>query len=302
MSQIFPDSRYIARQGRGISREAAELDGAAQIARFFDTQISTQLRVEELHRERNGVAQSITEVEVQTFISSQMNLFGIRYATDAYYDRRSKEWVTVAYINRDEAWRVYLSGFRQQAEVFNQLFLAAESETNPFRKALRFISARDYVSSPDFQNANIFGQILHPARMDEEFAGVRSQIARLPQLLDSARRNAPVFIYCPNDFESMVTNAFSREFSALGFPVANARNSASAICNITITEGRQQRELGIFYHPTLRAVISSGEDVLFTITLEGERSSAVIPDVAKRRAFQSLADKIREGFSLSVVN
>jgi hypothetical protein len=135
--------------------------------------------------------------------------------------------------------------------------------------------------------------------MNEAFSGVRTDMIRLFQLSDTARRNAPVFIYCSDDFESMVTNAIADEFRKLGFPVASDRERATAICHVHITEGRQVRELGVFYHPSLRAVISSGENVLFSLSIVGEREkSAVRPDVAKRRAYQSLVDSIRENFRL----
>jgi len=296
MRLIYPDSQFIAQQGRGAVRAAAEANGAAQIALFFNSQISSHLRIAERESIRNGNTQSSTEIEAETFVSSQIHIFGIRYAQDPYYDSRYGEWVTVAYINRDEAWQVYAPRFRQQALSFSRLFTAAQTDTNPFSRTLRYTTALNYARTPDFQNADIFGQLLHPVKMNEEFASVRAQIASLPELLDTTRRNASVYIDCPGDFESLITNAFSREFSAMGFPVASSVSAAAAICKITINEGMQQRDLGIFYHPSLQAVISSNTgDVLYTFNTEGERASAVTPDVAKRRAFQSLAAKVREG-------
>jgi len=292
--QIFPDGEYIAQRGRGKTRAAAEADGAAQISLFFNTQISSQILITERSSERNGNAQSSTEFESETFVQSQMNLFGIRYAQDAYFDASQKEWVTVAYIDRSEAWQIYGQRFNQQARAFHQLFLAAENETDPFRKALRFIAAQNYARLPDFQNADVLGQLLYPSKMNEEFAFVRADMAALPQRLDNARRNATVFIDCPVDFESLISNAFLREFAALGFPAANTRASSAAVCRITVTEGMQQRELGIFYNPSLQAVVSSPSGTLFTFSAEGERASAVTPDVAKRRAYQSLAQQVEK--------
>jgi len=300
LRMLYSDSEYIAQRGRGVTRAAAETDGTAQLARFLNTQVSSQLRIAERESIQNGTVQSSTLIEQETFIKSQMNLFGVRYAQNAYFNKQQKEWITVAYIDRNEAWKVYSPRFKQQAESFTQLLSAAENETDPFRKALRFTAAQNYLRTADYQNADILGQLLHPVKMNEEFAAVRSQVSRLPGLLDNTRRNASVHIECPGDFESLVTNVFSREFAALGFPVANNRNSASAICRITIIEGMQQRDLGIFYHPSLQAVITSNSaqstETLFTFSADGERAQAVTPDVAKRRAYQSLADKVKENF------
>jgi hypothetical protein len=108
-----------------------------------------------------------------------------------------------------------------------------------------------------------------------------------------------VFIDCPGDFESLVTNAFSRALSAEGFPVAKNRNGADVVCAVTIDEGRQQRELGIFYNSSLRAVFTGASGALFTFNAAADRASAVTPDVAKRRAYTALAEKVVESFSIA---
>ena len=298
MHQHFPVSRFIAHQGRGATREDAEMDGLARIARYFSTEVYSHILVYMAEHEQDGVIELVTMTEIESYTRSQLNLFTVRFATDSFFDKRTREWFTVAYINRDEAWRVYFPNVRLKTETFNELFYVAENELNPFRQALRFITIKDFIRSPEFLNVIEFGQLLHPVRMNEAFSVVRSDMARLFQLSDTTRRNAPVYIYVPDDFESMIINAFTEEFRNLGFPVANDREQASVVCHIIVSEGRQVRELGIFYHPSLRVVISSGEDVLFTLSLEGERESAVRPDVAKRRAYQSLVDSIRDNFSL----
>jgi len=298
--QVFPDEDYIAQRGRGTTRELAEADGATAIAKFFNTQISSSLSISEQYLEQNGNVQSSVEMNSETFVQSQMNLIGIRYASDAYFNNRQKEWVTVAYINRAEAWQIYGPRFKQQAESFHRLFEAAEKENDPLKKTLRYIGAQNYARLPDFQNSDSLGQLLYPARMNTDFGPVRAEIAALTQKIDNSRRNSAVFIDCPIDFENLVSNAFSSRFTAFGFPVTHSRTDAAAVCQITVEEGFQQRELGIFYFPSLQAVITGSSGTLFSYSAEAERASAVTPDVAKRRAYQSLADQVNKTFSLEV--
>ena len=298
MRLAFPDGEFIAQQGRGATRLAAEADGTAAIARFFNSEVVSRIAILAQYWERNGDTQAITEMETEIFVQAQMQIFGVRHTPDAFFDSRHREWVTVAYINRAEAWQVYGPRFRQQAAAFAGLFEAAENESDPFRKALRHIAARNFARSPDFQSAQGMGQLLYPARMDAEFAAVRTKLAALPQRAGDAIRNAPVFLDVPVDFESRVQNAFSQRFAALGFPVTNSRNAAAAVSHVTIDEGRQERQLGIFYFPRLQAVISSPAGTLFTFSVEAGQQAAVTPDVARRRAYQALADMVLEGFSL----
>lgn len=292
--QVFPDDEYIAQRGRGATRAAAEAQAAAEIARFISSQISAGKG----YQITTSSGAETVNTQDEAYVNSQINLFGIRYADDAYYRKDLKEWRTVAWIERAEAWAVYGPQFMRQADSFTKLFDAAEQEGDSFRKYLRFTAAENFTRTDTFQNTSLFGQILDPRRMNAEFGSVRANIAAIPHRKDEAQRNASVYIDCPIDFESLISNAFTSRFSSLGFPVANSRNAASAVCSVTVDEGMQKRELGIFYFPSLQAVVTGSSGTLFTFSAKGEQASAVTPDVAKRRAYQSLADKVNTGFSL----
>jgi len=293
--QVFPDNRYIAQRGSGTSREAAELDSAVRLARFLDNEISSQTTNIEIV----GVLTYEQQLEIRNYTQSQINLYGVRFVSDSYFDRRRREWVTVAYINRNEAWQVYSPRFRQQSETFNSLFLLANRESDPFRRILRLLAVQNHITNFDFQSANAFGQLLHPARMNEEFSVVRSNMSRLPSLLEDSRRNVSIYIDIPSDFNAMITNVFSRQLQLMGFPVTNIKNNATTICRVIITEGRGQQDTFTFYNPSLRAIFSSEAGELFSFTAVGERAVAVRPEVAKERAYQSLANRVNETFSLS---
>ena len=302
---VYPDSRFIAQRGRGATREAAEVDAAAQIARFIESQIETRSGAGFSFTQQNGEEAVKSSTTEEAYVQSQIALFGIRYAQDAFYNKAEKKWETVAYIDRDEAWTVYEPRFRQQADAFHALYQAAEDESGWFRKVLRFGAAAVYARGGDFITAEAFVQILHPQKMNVSFGGIRAEIAAIPQKTDDAKRNAGVFIDCPGDFESLVTSAFSRALGAEGFPVARNRNGAEVVCAVTIDEGRQQRDVGIFYYPSLRAVFTdagvsgAAAGALFTFNAAASRASAVTPDVAKRRAYTALAEKVVETFSLA---
>jgi hypothetical protein len=296
---VYPDGAYIARIGRGQTREAAEAAGAAEIARYFSSRVSAAAGFRETAVQQNGVTVGEgLEFESSAFISSEINLFGLRYAPDAFYHNAEKQWLTVAYLDRAEAWAVYEPRFKKQADTFRSLYRAAESEGDPFKKALRWRTAARYAQSADFEAANSLGQILYPARMNAAFSAVRGEIAALPQKTAEARGNAGVYIDCPVDFESLIANALSRALAAEGFPVAKTRAGAAAVCAVTVDEGMQKRDLGIFYFPSLRAVFSGASGALFTYTASAGSVNAVSPDVAKRRAYRALEAQIQKTFTL----
>jgi hypothetical protein len=294
---VYPDSDFIAQRGRGATREAAEVAAAAEIARFFNSQISAHSGVRMSINQQNGESTESSQTFDEAFVQSQIDLFGIRYAEDAFYNKAEKQWQTVAYIDRNEAWTVYEPRFKQQADAFEALYAAAEQENGQFRKVLRFASAASYARGEAFVEAEAFGQILHPQKMNAAFGGIRAEIAAIPQKTDEAKRNANVFIGCPGDFESLVANAFLQALSKEGFPVAKNRNGADVVCSVSIDEGMQQRELGIFYNSSLQAVFTDPSGAILTFTVTADRASAVTPDVAKRRAYTALAEKVVGSFS-----
>lgn len=288
----FPDEDYMAQRGRGKTRAAAEANAATEIARFLTREINATAGYRMASSESGGVSSETVETINEAYVKTQIDLFGIRYAEGAFYDKTQREWHAAAYIEREEAWRIYEPRFRQQADAFQSLFDVAETEADAFKKALRYGAALRYAESPNFVNTNLFGQLLYPTKMNEGFARVRSEIAVIPQRIDEAKRNAQVFIDCPGDFESLVGGALARAFQAEGFPVTQSRNTAAAVCAVTIDPGEQQRALGTFYYPSLRAVVSGNSGVLWTFNAKAEKSAAVTPDVAKRRAWTALAEEV----------
>jgi hypothetical protein len=88
IAQVYPAAAYIAQRGRGQTRQAAETAAAAEIARYFTSQISANSSYRTSISEQNGVSNESAETETSAFVSSEINLFGIRYAQDAPFTTR----------------------------------------------------------------------------------------------------------------------------------------------------------------------------------------------------------------------
>lgn len=296
LTRVYPADAYIAQRGQGQTREAAEASAAAAISRYFISEVRSVTGILESERQMNGVT---TETQLATtseiLVNSQTELFALRYA-EAWFNEAGKQWETVAYIDRAEAWAIYEPRFQKQAETLRGLYQAAETESDPFKKALLWGVTDRFAQGADFHAAYSFGQILNLAKMNAVFSAARSNIASLPQKIDNARRNAGVYIDCPVDFESLIVNAFSRALISEGFPVDKVRTEAAAVCTITVDEGMQKRELGIFYYPSLQAVFTGSSGALFTYNASTGSTSAVTPDVAKRRAYTALAEQVQKSF------
>jgi hypothetical protein len=293
LRQMFPDGEYIAQRGRGKTRAAAEAAAALEIARYITSQVSGTQGYRMTSTETNGRGAEKTETVNEARVKTEIDLFGIRYADGAFYDAARREWHAAAYIEREDAWQVYKPRVQAQADSFLKLYNAAETEEDTFKKVMRYETANAYTAKDEFTNAFIFGQILSPSDMNRDYAAVRAAVSALPQKIDNAKRGATVYIDCSPDFEERITQAFAECFRAQGFAVSKTQSGAAAVCEVTVSEGEQKRELGVFYHPSLRAELRGKSGVLASFTVQGEGAQAVTPEVAKRRAYTALAESVR---------
>jgi hypothetical protein len=220
----------------------------------------------------------------------------VRYAEDPWFNAATKKWETVAYINRDEGWTVYEPQAQRVRDALLALAEAAETEAEPFVRALRYNAAQAYAGGAEFNAVRSFAQVLHPTKARAFFAPADAAIAALPEKSDTARQNAPVFIDCPLDLDGIVYTAASAAFGAEGFPVSRDRRTASSVCLILVDEGMQKLEAGTFYYPSLTGTVNGTSGALLTFTVKSPRQGAVNPELAKRRAYTALAAAFNESF------
>jgi hypothetical protein len=275
---------------------SAQNDGVAQISRWITSQIETSQSSRLSITERNGESGESRQTGEETFVSSQTNLFAVRYAPDPWYNAAEKQWETVAYIDRDEAWIIYEPQVRQRSDAFTKLYNAAETEAEPFRKFFQYQRAQAYAVQ-ELDSYFRFAEILNPQKA-RSFANVIESISAIPQRIDQSRANASIFVDCPVDYNGMTATALTQVLSGEGFPVARSQPAASAVCIASVDEGLQTLPAGTFYTPAVRiSITGTSGSPLFSCTISvQERIGAVNPDVAKNRGYTALAGVIRRSF------
>jgi hypothetical protein len=290
MNAVYPRERFIAYQGRGGSRTQAENAALGVIAGYFESEIIDIQKT--AARFVNGQEERLTEAS--TIVASQVSLLAVRYAEDAWKDPATGEYVTVAYIDRGEAWTAYRPRAENAANALLILFQKAEEEAEPFTRALRFGGAGQYAAGTEFTAARGFAQTLYPARAADLFSDADAARATLPERIAVARQNARVYPDCPLDLDGLIRNAAIAAFGTAGFPAANERRDAAVVCEIRVNEGVQERPAGTFYYPELSGVVTGRAGAVFTFTAKAETQAARDPALARRRAYTALAQALRD--------
>ena len=293
---VYPREVYITGRGSGSGRQEAEGQALAAIALHFNREVEVLRSARVVLTERDGVFTSERVIEEKTLVESSTRLVAVRYAEDPWYNPATKTWETIAYIEREEGWLAYEPTAQRQAGIFLNLVKAAEEETEPFNAVLRYGTAMAYERGAEFNTVRNFAQVLHSTRANLLFAEADLVLAGLLERQINAREKAVIFIECPVDHDRIVYQAMVTALGNAGFATESNRNTGTR-CIVRVEEGRQVHDSGIIYYPSLTATISGSNGAIMSFRVTGGRAGAINPDLAKRRAYTSLAIALEGAFS-----
>ena len=296
VQSVFPWERYITGRGDGSTRQDAEARALAEIALYFVRETTVERTQRAAWTERDGLVSAEAITEENILVESHTQLVAVRFAEDPWFNRATRAWETVGFIQREEAWSVYEPTARRQADAFLALVRAAENETEPFNTVLRFGAADAYARSAEFNAVRNFAQVLHPRQANLLFGETDTALAGLLQRQLIARERAVISIQSPVDHDRIIYQAMVTALGNAGFVTESGRNTGT-VAIVRVEEGRQAHGSGIIYHPSLTVTISGSTGAMMSFRVTGERVGAINPDIARRRAYVSLATALEGAFA-----
>jgi hypothetical protein len=299
--QVYPNSRYIARNGQGPTKTAAEDAALAALSRYFTSEVEAVSDYRWTESTVNGVGTSTGYIADSVFVRSQTELIAVRY-TESWYNREEKNYECMAYIDRAEAWKLYEPVLRQGVDPFISLYQAAETDPEPFRQISLYSAAQKEAlrSLPEVLPALSFARIINPGAA-EQYDAVFTGAASVPQKILSAKSRSTIFIQCNSDVDGTVYSAVSKALSAEGLTVTTNKNTAAVVCEVNISENKQTLPAGTFYTPSVNIIMNGKTQSLYSFSASvDERIGANNPDVARQRAYTALASAIGKTFKVDV--
>jgi hypothetical protein len=289
ISVVYPSDKYITGHGYGKTKQDAEMNGLSAISRYFEQNISVNTA------SRTTVAstgQSNNTINDELFIKSQTELFAVQYS-QPYFNEPSKEWETVAYIARNEAWKIFEPRLKEKTDILDSLYSDAESEPDFFRKAMLFSRAHKYAGENNIGQILDFAATLHPD-FSPAYSFIREEIADMPAKTARAKGNAVTYIECENDFGNSIHSGLSKALE--GFSITTDKNEAAYVCRAVLTENVSELPAGIFYKPVVAIDITGKNGGVYSLTTELDRVGASDRDIAKRRMYLAVANVLQERF------
>jgi hypothetical protein len=105
LEAVFPGGVYIAVRGTSGSRETVGQAALNALSLYFQSQVSSRTDLAESYREEDGAVSQSVQLEQQTVVQTETELFAVRY-TDPWRNAGGL-WEMTAYIDRNEAWALF---------------------------------------------------------------------------------------------------------------------------------------------------------------------------------------------------
>ncbi len=283
---IYPDTEYIAQRSRADSDQTAKTEAVAQIARYFQTSVSANLKTSVQSVTSGENESETTSVVNNVDVMSQVELFAVEY-TDPYLEKKENKWYCVAFIEREKAWTQYKPTVDDARTEFYAMKKNADEETDPLTKCTAYGKA--WNSGKKFLEKLEYARILN-AKKEAEYAEDRRAVSEIPGKISAEREKCTVYLSVTGDYGNTISSALSKTLSGNGFKVAKTENEANYTAN-AIVEPNAVGSDPITVYPSLDLKITSkgGKTVFANQCKVEQKTIAYSLQNAQKKAYPILA-------------
>ena len=283
---LLNNPSYIAQTGYGATKESAESAALSAISKFF--QMSIEVKAEERTTVTNAGANSTMTEDV--FVNSQTELFAVHY-TKPKFDKKQKQYEVTAYIDREEAWRIYEPKIADSAQSFEQFYENAISQSDNLSKIIGLSRAAKEAKQSELVKKLDFAMILNPDST-EKYDGTRNKISDIEATIRKLAKNCSVSVKVSSDYEDRVSKSVKETFSKLG--IKTLTENAEYLCSVEISENVQSLPAGTFFTPSFTIQIEKMGEVIYSASRQLKKVGAKSESVAMQRAFSAVAGEIQK--------
>lgn len=296
LRSVFPRSDFIAIQGEGTNDESSKNNAITQLAMYFKSEVNSTVQSTEFYSQnQNDEIIKTSQLLTEQNVSTQLELFGVR-TTESY--KNSKKYYCVAYINRNEAWKIYRPIIERRKNTFMEFFNKAEAEKSPLLKINLYNAA--IPSGQEFLLSLLYGRMILPEKV-LEFQNEEKNVTKIPALKNEALFSSTVKITLSNDFENKVNNSITDFLKSVSIPVVN-NSLAEYVAAVFIEDNAKIEDEIIAIYPvvTLTLVSKDGREI-YSFSKSSEKKFAAYSETKVRRdayneITKTLKDEIESDF------
>ncbi|WP_296031591.1 hypothetical protein [uncultured Treponema sp.] len=273
---------FIAQRGFGKSEAEAQQNALASLSRFFQMSISV------VSAERTTLTDTDyhSTISEEVFLNSQTELFAVHF-TKARFDRKQKVYETTAFIDREEAWKIYRPKIESDIKTFENFWSNAESQKELLLKTTGFSKSGKFAEENELEKRLDFALIVYP-ESESLFGNVRNNISELKPLIKRLCGTFAVQVECENDFENSAAQAAKSSFAKIG--IVTTENAAEYICRIKISLNGKILPAGYFYTPSVTIEFSNGGRTILSLSEQLGKTGAKNELIAEQRTYSAIAE------------
>lgn len=286
-SEDYLDSPdFIAQRGFGKSEAEAQQNALVSLSRFFQMSVS----VNSAERTTITDADYRSTISEEVFVNSKTELFAVHF-TKARFDRKQKVYETTAFIDREEAWKIYRPKIESDIKAFEGFWRNAESQKELLLKTTGFSKAGKFAEENKLEGKLDFALIVYP-KSESLFGKTRNHISELKSLIKRLCGTFSVKVECENDLENSAVQAAESSFAKIG--IVTTESTAEYMCRIKISLNSKILPAGYFYTPSVTVKISNGDRIIFSSSEQLKKTGAKNGQIAEQRAYSAIAECVSD--------
>lgn len=294
LSEVFPNSQYIARIGYGNTVDEALIFAEGEIGKYFEHTVESTMQASQSMKSSTleGTSEE-RSFNRRTLVSSNTKLFAINH-TEPYFDKEKKHYSVCVYIDRNEAWKIYEPKVNQKKEAFRVQFDSADEEPDSLKKILRIEKllpvAEEFIDYLDFA-AVIYPQSISSYEKDRNCA------ALIDEMLITARMDAVMKIEVTGDFENRIKRAVSELFTKENYMLSE--REYEYIIKVLVEPNKilhPEEDNIVTANPGITIAISNGSENVFTYTKTLKRISGFNEYTVDKKIYSNLENELKKSF------
>lgn len=210
---IYPSTEYIVQMGTGETEDNAKASCVAEIGKYFNTQVKSNLTAKELIVNTNDDKFKQYTIDNEIEVKTDVELFAIEFE-ETYYSKKEKKYYSLGHIHRDTAWEMYKSQIEMTKSTFYSFYNKAEESDEHFLKFIAYKQAQVYAN--EFLEKIQFGGLLHPKK-STIYNKDRDVISNLPVLIKDNGKKSSISVSVKGDYNNILGNAVRQLFIKEGF-------------------------------------------------------------------------------------
>ena len=292
---VYPESKYISSIGEGASIQAATENALSQISLYFDTSVSVNKEFSNYAQEvQTGNYYNSTErreIKEQAQINSEAKFYGVSFSNPIRVDNL---FYVVAYIDKEQAAKMYKANIVANTADLNNLISFAEMTDNPFYCAPAVTKGIKIADQTSQLIKNV--RVVNPLDADD-FSQTENLIKRMNSAFSNSRGKMIIKLSVVNDWASTVYKTLSNIMEEKGFVVSNDGNYC--LLKAEINPNKSINDAGVFLTCgiTIDAYDLSNSKVFsYTNTYARQGAPAQYEEVAWRKSYAQITEDLQSSF------